>query len=233
MHVPERKSGTKGIKTDWRRKTSSPELGTIHAKSQDLADLFHARCNVQSGFAEIEKAPAYAHSEIANTPRLAAAANTLKGWTGLAEYSMARRNASKEGRDLLGAYLATRSAGYLFEFKMAWMKDGKSQLVHYSGDPVFQAKDQIAALDHPDGDAQNHGYSSFFGTFLVPSLDKDSARKRKDVFNDLCELCKDKGFYAYAVFSPALPRKALLRGPNREFRPAIAIDVTKYRSNNQ
>ncbi len=213
------------------------ELRKVGGAHKELHRVLHAWCDLQSKYAAIEGEPAYDNSEAANTSLLVAAANNLYGWTAISELwieraaknrSEAQENELKLRRGLLDAYLATEEMGYLLELKQAWMRpsvSGENTFRYIGADPLVSARKQIRQLDYQGSFSKGQNFTSYYGSFLVPSYDRDVLPvSRKEAFSLMENFCHEN-FECYAILSPSLRNREFTREARNVFRPLVAIGL--------
>ena len=209
------------------------ELRSVGGTLTDLHRVLEGWCDLQSKYAQIEREPAYDHSEAANTSLLISAANAIHGWTGIAEMRIPKRNAenAKTKNGLLDAYIRNEEYKYVIELKQVWMKgkDIETEIRNKEYKyPLDEAEKDVRELKFKKG---HFAYDCKFlhGVFLVINHDPTKVtRKKKSLFEELVQHC-NSNFDAFAIFSPALKNRKLTRHKNNHdwYRPIVALALNE------
>ena len=129
----------------------------------------------------------------------------------------------------LDAYIANEKWGYVIEFKQGWMtgKDFETEIRNKRYTNLLDsAKKDVRELNFKQSECDKNCCKFLYGVFLVINQDRMKVMKnRKMLFDDLVRHC-NSNFAAFAVFSPALKNKDLIRH-NKWYRPIVALGLNE------
>ena len=227
------------------------ELRSVGGTLTNWHRVLEGWCDLQSQFAQTFREPAYYSTELANTSLLVSAANSIHGWTGVAEWKVEKRDLD-EGVNGVGwadAYISYGLASdwsdwrdYVIELKQVWMQGGNIEpKISKNGyrDKLRKAEEAVKAIKSTNNFKKKCTY--LFGAYLVPTYDPTSHEiKRKALFKKLERHCKSN-FDAFAVFSPDLKKSEItIKGKSKKHNgvkrswqrrlPVVALVLNKHES---